>query len=189
VEGAREEEILRATLHVLAETGYDRLTFDLVAARAHTSKATLYRRWSTKPELVAEAVVLVAPTDLPLPDTGSMRGDLLALARTRGFFDPEQARLACGLATALHRDPELHDIVREKLLEAGTAHLRAVLARAVERGQLNADVDVELMCRVVPAMALFHLLFETGEKYPPDYAGTVIDRIVLPVLDPFIHRN
>lgn len=179
----RKREILQAALGVLAETGYDRLTLDLVAARARASKATLYRRWSTKAELVVEAVGQLSPADVPLPDTGTLRDDLIALAGTRGFFDPGQARLVCGLATALHRDSDLQEVVRKKLLEVGTAHLRAVLHRAVERGQLGPDTDIELVCRVLPAMALFRLVFETDGDLPPDYAHTVIDRIVLPALN------
>src|SRR3569623_1266093 len=79
VEGEREEEILDATVELLMEVGYDRLTMDSVARRARASKATLYRRWETKASLVVEA--LVRAKDAPHPadhDTGSLRGDLLA---------------------------------------------------------------------------------------------------------------
>jgi AcrR family transcriptional regulator len=183
VEGEREREILRATLDVLAETGYDRLTFDLVAARTQASKATLYRRWPAKQTLVAEAVASLPVTDVTLPDTGSLRGDLLALAATEGFFDAPQAKLACGLATALYRDPELHEVVRRTLAQAGTAHLRTLLIRAVERGVLRADTDVELIAEVLPGIALFRLLLSPANDLTRRDVTAVIDQIVLPALD------
>ena len=97
VEGDREQEILGATLEILVEAGYDRLTMDAVATRARASKATLYRRWNGKATLVIDALMsqkapLVAPVD-----TGSLRGDLLAMFTdgvtesrdaTGRFYDP-----------------------------------------------------------------------------------------------------
>ena len=76
VEGDREREILEAALEVLADVGYDRLTMDAVATRARASKATLYRRWNTKVGLVIDAL-LVEKRRRPVPDTGSLRGDLI----------------------------------------------------------------------------------------------------------------
>ena len=76
VEGLREQEILDAALVVLADVGYDRLTMDAVAHRAKASKATLYRRWSSKATLVVEALARTKGTP-PVPDTGDLRSDLL----------------------------------------------------------------------------------------------------------------
>src|SRR3954470_17199318 len=78
----RDPEILEAALDVLAETGYDGMTIDMVAARAKAGKATVYRRWSSKAELVIDAVACMKRGDLDeanLPDTGTLRGDLVAL--------------------------------------------------------------------------------------------------------------
>lgn len=183
VEGAREQEILAAALDLLAETGYDRLTFDALAAHTRSSKATLYRRWASKAALLAEAVETMAPLPITLPDTGSLRGDLLALAGAGGFFEPAQARLVGGLATALYREPEVHEAVRRILLEAGTTHLRALLTRAVERGQVRGDLDVELVCGVVPAMALYDLLFRTPGELAPQLVPSVIEQVVLPAVE------
>src|SRR6185369_837996 len=97
MEGAREREVLLGTLDLLAELGYDRLTLDAVAARTRASKATLYRRWASKAALVTEAVALLGPADLELPDTGSLRADLLAMVGVEGYFDAEGAKLVGGL--------------------------------------------------------------------------------------------
>ncbi|MBO0870980.1 MAG: helix-turn-helix transcriptional regulator, partial [Micromonosporaceae bacterium] len=75
----REQEILRAAYGLLAEVGYEALRLDAVAARARASKATLYRHWSRKAKLVADAVRSCHASTMDAPDTGTLRGDLLAL--------------------------------------------------------------------------------------------------------------
>src|SRR3954471_7139207 len=76
---ARESELLAVTLELLQEHGYDRLTLDAVATTARASKATLYRRWATKAELVMAAFIEGTRQVAANPDTGTLRGDLLAL--------------------------------------------------------------------------------------------------------------
>jgi AcrR family transcriptional regulator len=187
MEGAREREVLLGTLDLLAELGYDRLTFDAVAARTRSSKATLYRRWASKAALVTDAVALLAPSDLELPDTGSLRSDLLALAGMEGYFDADGTRLVGGLATAVYREPEVHEAIRQKVVDLGTAHLRALLQRAAERGQLGPDVDIELVSGVVPAMTLFRLVFDAPGKLDPDFLRRLIEHVVVPAVTP--HRT
>ena len=92
---SRDPEILEATLDVLAETGYDGMTIDMVAARAKAGKATVYRRWASKSELVFDAVACMKNADIDfdnLPDTGSLRGDLIAI------HAPDGRPIARGLA-------------------------------------------------------------------------------------------
>src|SRR3954468_4364669 len=89
----RDAEILDAAIDVLAETGYDGMTVDMVAARAKAGKATLYRRWPSKPDLVLDAVACLKRDDLnlaALPDTGSLRGDLVAMIRPPSIRDGER---------------------------------------------------------------------------------------------------
>src|SRR3954452_2336471 len=82
LEGARAREVLETALQLLGEVGYDKLTLDEVAARARASKATLYRRWSSKADLVAEAMGAMHGEELR-PDTGNLHDDLHALADSR----------------------------------------------------------------------------------------------------------
>ncbi len=91
VEGEREQEILEATLDVLADVGYDRLTMDAVASAARASKATLYRRWETKASLVLEAVLAQKGPIGEAPDTGTLRGDLIASYCGHGGLADERA--------------------------------------------------------------------------------------------------
>ena len=185
IEGARERQILLATLEVLAELGYDRLTFDEVAARAKASKASLYRRWVTKGALVSDAVGCDDDGEAPvLPDTGSLRGDLLALVDSDGFFDVDRASIVGALATAIHRDPGAHDALRRKLVDDGTKHLRLLLRRARERGQTRPGLDVDLLASALPGLVLFRMTFETPGGFPPGFIRSVIEQIILPAAEP-----
>ena len=109
VEGERQDEILDATLELLIEVGYDRLTMDAVAADARASKATLYRRWTSKADLVVDALVWLKscmPHDVP--NTGTLRGDLLSMACTEGGLTDRMPLAVFGaLITAMQRDEDL----------------------------------------------------------------------------------
>jgi len=183
IEGEREREILQVTLEVLAELGYDKLTLDAVAARARASKATLYRRWSSKAELVAEALAAMKHHPEP-PDTGSLAGDFAVLtddAHSGGEMGV-RPELLCGLATAMGRDAELRDSVRQQFIEPQLAVLVGVLKRAQARGEIAADVDVELFATLIPALAFYRLTFADLTCEPFDLARQVVNQIILPAL-------
>ena len=106
VEGDREVEILEATLAVLGDVGYDRLTMDAVATRAKASKATLYRRWNTKAALVIDAIWSQKGPPI-VPDTGSLRQDLIeSSCGSGGFTDPKPVGLLGAIETAINRDAD-----------------------------------------------------------------------------------
>ncbi|WP_017241111.1 TetR/AcrR family transcriptional regulator [Streptomyces sp. SS] len=114
----RESELYAAVLDLLREVGYDALTMDAVAARTHSSKATLYRQWGSKPELVARALRANKPSDFSEIDTGSLRGDFQEMvARTDDCQMEKDSALMRGLAHAVHNNPELHRALRELLVE------------------------------------------------------------------------
>src|SRR3954447_2473994 len=99
----RAQAILRATYELLGETGYQGLRVDAVAARAQASKATLYRHWPTKAELVTDAVRACKATDAPLPDTGTLRGDLMAwFCDMAAVIGSDEGPLLAGLFMALN---------------------------------------------------------------------------------------
>jgi AcrR family transcriptional regulator len=183
IEGARERQILLATLEVLGEVGYDRLTLDAVAARVKASKASLYRRWASKDALVSEAVGCLDDETPVLPDTGSLRGDLMALADAKGFFDVDRAGIVSALATAIHRDPETHEAIRHRLVADGTKHLRPLLRRAQERGQARPGLDVDLLSSVLPGLVLFRMTFETPGEFTPGLIRDIFEQIVLPAVE------
>src|ERR1700729_2492432 len=110
----RERAILSAVISLLGETGYEAMTMDAVAARAHASKTTIYRRWPGKPALARAAVdARIAGLVLSAGDTGSLRGDLLAVMRAmHGHLTPEFLAMMSGLVHAMRADTDLADSVR-----------------------------------------------------------------------------
>jgi AcrR family transcriptional regulator len=181
VEGGREEEILDATVTVLAELGYDRLTMDAVATAAKASKATLYRRWSTKAELVVDAISRAKGCPMPEDvDTGSLRGDLISMSCGQGGFTEEMPlSVMAGLLTALHRDEDLKVAFQEQFLAPRVAITSGVYQRAVERGEIAADVDVELLSVTLPALIIHHA-FVLGITPTDDLILRVIDHVIMP---------
>ncbi|MCW2827161.1 MAG: TetR/AcrR family transcriptional regulator [Marmoricola sp.] len=182
VAGEREDEILEATLHLLLEVGYDRLTMDAVARRARASKATLYRRWESKPSLVVDAMVRAkqAPS-LDEHDTGSLRGDLVSTFCGSHGPTHDATGLLGSVITALSSDPEFAQLFREAFIAPKVAVSQAIYTRAIERGEIPADVDVDI---IAPALAgiLLHRSFVLG--IVPDDADIerVIDRVILPAV-------
>ncbi|MEV5963021.1 TetR-like C-terminal domain-containing protein [Kribbella sp. NPDC051952] len=181
VEGGREEEILDATVAVVAELGYDRLTMDAVATAAKASKATLYRRWQTKAELVVDAISRAKGCPMPEDvDTGSLRGDLISMScGDGGFTDEMPMSVIAGLVTALHRDPELQKAFQERFLAPRLNLTRKVYERAVERGEIGPEVDIELLAVTLPAV-IVHQAYIIGVEPTDDLILRVIDHVILP---------
>jgi AcrR family transcriptional regulator len=181
VEGAREAEILDATVAVLAELGYDRLTMDAVATAAKASKATLYRRWSTKGELVVDAVSRAKGCPQPQDvDTGSLRGDLLAVTcGDGGVTDEIPMSVVAGLITALQRDQDLKAAFQQRFLAPRVALIDAIFGRAIARGEVAPDADLELIGQIVPAMCV-HYAYVLGAQPDAEFVGRLIDNLVLP---------
>jgi AcrR family transcriptional regulator len=182
---SRDSDILDAALDVLAETGYDGMTIDMVAARAKAGKATLYRRWPSKPDLVLDAVACMkagAYEPAELPDTGTLRGDLVAMVKPPSMRDGERKmKIMAGIVSMLARSPELADAAREALVEPRAAINRILFQRAIDRGEIAADVDLERLCMIGPAMVAYRVLML---RTPVDRAfllGT-IDQIILPAV-------
>ena len=181
VAGAREEEILEATVTQLLEVGYDRLTMDRVASRARVGKATLYRRWSSKQRLVVAAVNRSkrAVTGPP-PDTGSLRTDLVRCFAGPDALVPVEVHRLLGVAmSALQTDPEFAAEFRTHFVLPRVAVVQEVYRRAAGRGELRPDADVSI---IGPALAacLMHRALVLGEPITEDLVTRVVDQVVLP---------
>ena len=188
VEGDREQEIFDATLEVLADVGYDRLTMDAVATRARASKATLYRRWSTKASLVIDA--LLSHKDTPAtPDTGTLRGDLLAsFCGLGGLTDKPQVAIFASVLTAISRDEDFADLFRRDFIGPKQRAVATIFERARERGEIGADVDLNLLAPALPGVVL-HRLFMLGEQPTIELITDVIDQIILPAATRRTHQT
>ncbi|HEY5394884.1 MAG TPA: TetR/AcrR family transcriptional regulator [Trebonia sp.] len=180
LDASRDAALRDAALELLAEIGYDRLSIDAVAARAKASKMTIYRRWSGKAELVVDAITsLRKPGEIP--DTGSLRGDLDALAKSSDSPDIRfDAQLVLGLVTALARDSELRQVIREQFLGRGGIRLRQVFERAVARGEIPQGRNLDLLISVFPALVIHHLLI-FGELPDASFTAQVINDLILPL--------
>ncbi|GLI26815.1 putative HTH-type transcriptional regulator TetR [Agromyces rhizosphaerae] len=182
---SRDPEILEAALDVLAETGYEGMTIDMVAARAKAGKATLYRRWASKPDLVIDAVACMKATDIDYaspPDTGTLRGDLLAMVRTPSIKDSERKlKVMAGIASMIARAPELGEAARAALVEPRAGANRIVFRRAIERGEIPADTDVETLSMLGPALATYRVLM-LQQPMTREFMVETIDRIILPAV-------
>ncbi|MEU9555477.1 TetR/AcrR family transcriptional regulator [Streptomyces fumanus] len=179
----REAELYGAVLDLLREVGYDALTMDAVAARTRSSKATLYRQWGGKAELVVKAVRHDKPGSAGDIDTGSLRGDLHALlAREDDCTMERNSALMRGLAMALHQNPDLRQAFREQLIEPEMAEFQRLLQRAVDRGEIRPDCPALdfLVHMMVGGFATRTLL----EDQPPTRAflTSYIDAVILPAL-------
>jgi AcrR family transcriptional regulator len=183
VEGDREQQILDAALEVLADAGYDRLTMDAVAHRAKASKATLYRRWNSKATLVVEA--LARTKSVPVaPDTGDLRSDLVAaFCGMGGLTDHDTTATLGAVITAVNTDPEFAREFREQVVGPKARVSRTVFERALARGELRPDVDLEI---VAPALAgiVLHRVFILGERPDTALIERAIDQIILPAVRP-----
>src|SRR3954454_11818652 len=181
--GDRQGEILEATLALLLDVGYDRLTMDAVARRARASKATLYRRWEDKPSLVVDAMVRAkhAP-HVESHDTGSLRGDLVTtFCGAHGMGRNEATGMLGSVITALSSDPEFARRFREALIAPKVQVSRDIYQRAIDRGEIPADVDIEI---IAPALAgiLLHRSFVMGVLPDDETVERVIDHVILPAV-------
>src|SRR6476659_6260351 len=139
----RESELLAVTLELLQEHGYDRLTLDAVATTAHASKATLYRRWPTKAELVMAAFIEGVRQVAVDPDTGTLRGDLLAIGEQICGHVSTQAGTIRAVLVEIGRNAELNAVMQDQFLAQKEALMAEVLARAVDRGEIQATAATE----------------------------------------------
>jgi AcrR family transcriptional regulator len=181
----RDPEILDAALAVLAETGYDGMTIEMVATRAKAGKATIYRRWPSKNELVIDAVACMKGpvNDLDaLPDTGTLRGDLVAMIKPHNIQEGQRKlKVMAGLISMLVRAPELAAAANSAIVEPRAAANRTLMRRAVERGEISADCDIETLSLVAPSMAAYRVLIL---RQPVDRAFLIslIDGVILPAV-------
>jgi AcrR family transcriptional regulator len=149
--------VLGATLELLAEGGYDALTFEGVARRAGVHRATLYRRWRTREALMLDALLEQGRERVPIPDTGSLNGDLVAYgeAIVRSVAAPETEALVRAIVSV--RDAPLADASR-RFWNARLELAGAMVERALARGEVAPDTDADLVVEALLGGIYFRLL-------------------------------
>lgn len=171
--------IIEATLALLAEVGYGALSLEAVAARAGAGKTTIYRWWPTKEALVREALEGMRAAEVPVPDTGDLRADLLALLRgALAILDSPTGTLVARLIAEVGANPPLFRALQSSLIEPRVRQFRDILARAQERGQLRPGLDLTVALDLIAGPYLYRLLIgrHMGPT-PPDYAARMVEAI------------
>ncbi|MFI8350426.1 TetR-like C-terminal domain-containing protein [Streptomyces sp. NPDC085596] len=172
------ESVLRATADVLLNEGYEQLTIARIAAAAQVAETTVYRRWPSKAHLAADALAELAGAENPIPDTGTLEGDLRALlTQVVGLVERPEVRRVIRAVVSLAADDDEVVRAKEAFWAGRFAGAAAIVERAVERGELPADSDPYEVIEDLAALVYFRLLV-TG--LPLD--GRVVDRSVRLVL-------
>jgi AcrR family transcriptional regulator len=172
-----DSAILQAALELLAERGYEGLTMEGIAERAGVGKTTLYRRFRTRDE-VLEAASAAFVTRIGEPDTGTLRGDLIALLESAvRVYRGLAGRVMPGLVSAMAQNAELARRVREGFLSRRREALAAVLRRGIARGELRTDLDVELALDLLGGPLMYRLLV-TGGPVNGRVAAGVVDMLL-----------
>jgi AcrR family transcriptional regulator len=174
-----DRAILTATVDLLAERGLDGMSIEEVAARAGVGKATIYRRWPSKGLLALDAFVVSFAEQQPLPDTGTLRGDLVAAlsAWVRAVTGTSMGRMLTGLIAEAQYDPELRAAWRDRVLEPLRAQYRIMLDRAAARGEIRLSVDQDVVLDLFFGSAQHRLLL--GHlPLTEDFIDEVVDVIL-----------
>lgn len=177
-EGA-DAQILETTLAVLEEKGYSDLTVDEVAERTKVAKTTIYRRWASKGALVAAAVATRVTPFIP-PDTGTLEGDLLAVAtRAYAILSGDLGRIFAGLIGESQLDPDLREILLTSTRQRRQIY-EAVVKRGVDRGELGKDVDVELLVDMIVGVLWNRMLITRAalrESLPHEIVQVILNGV------------
>jgi AcrR family transcriptional regulator len=170
--------VLDVTLSQLAEVGFEPLTIPDVAQRAGVNKTSIYRRWPSKTDLVREALAIAMNHADDPPNTGELRGDLIALARTVAAFT--QSRVGTALIRIMLAEggnPEVRALANTAYSEAGKQGPWIVIKRATERGELSGDVDPSLMLFTI-AGAIMHRVFVERKSASEKFLKQVVDLVL-----------
>jgi len=178
----RRTAICQAVCDLLGKVGYDRMTMDAIANQAKASKATIYRMWVDKPELVADALKCNFGDSAETPDTGSLRGDLLALMGTAcEITNTEVGEIVAGVMTAASHDQRLAETLNETLFKDKLKLHAEIVGHAVSRGEVHADTDPSLLHEVMHSMITGRKLWSLG-PLDDEFAQHVVDDVLIPVL-------
>jgi AcrR family transcriptional regulator len=180
---ARDEAIHEAALEVLSEVGYDRTTVEAIASRAHVSKATIYRRYKNKQELLMAAMGEHAACSLPQINTGSLRGDLIELIseHVKALKGPD-GELLMALLSSAHRDPELGKLLPQNKPIINDSTSVQIFERALARKEISASANLEFLGEVVPAI-FSHRLFITHQSVNRKFIEHLVDDLLIPALN------
>ncbi|GAA4084831.1 TetR/AcrR family transcriptional regulator [Nonomuraea soli] len=174
----RERAIIDATLELLSEVGYDRMTVDGIAKRARASKATLYRRWAGKPELVVDVICSRFQLDVPVVEpTGSLRDDLLTLVRGLCDMIERKHGLIIGLSSTIVSNQELARALRSHMPVKDIGGAAALLERAG-----YGQADPSRLYTVAEALVWHRMIF-IGPSFDDAFVADTVDGVLVPLVE------
>jgi len=184
VDKLRDLAILRAALELVAEQGYDCVTMDAIALRAHAGKATLYRRWKSKPYLIAEAITFIMPCEQkvdPKRCTDNLRDYLCEIFSIYfGIKDEVRQKVMLSIATAISRDKSLSEAIHMDCITKSTF----IFSDAIECS-INKKLDKEqlkLLADIGPALLVYQLII-TGKPIKMKYVEHIVDNLIIPIIE------
>ncbi|MCB5180236.1 TetR/AcrR family transcriptional regulator [Streptomyces antimicrobicus] len=178
------QAILDSALDQLSTVGWNGLTMEGVAAGARTGKAAVYRRWSSKADLVAEVLRAGIPPVGEIPDQGSVREDLRVLCR--GMRDAMYSRSGQALRSVLHEcDSEsasrFHELIRSVVTEPSARHVKSLVRRGIERGDVRPDATGDYVADVIPALMMYRSKV-CGSEWTDAEIVEMLDQVLVPLL-------
>jgi AcrR family transcriptional regulator len=180
---ARDEAIHQAALAVLSEVGYDRTTVESIAQRAQVGKATIYRRFKNKEEILMAAMREHASCSLPQIDTGSLRGDLISLITEHvKLLKGPEGELMMSLLSIAHRDPELGKLLNQNSPIEAESESSKIFDRAIKRGEISKKANIAFLSDVVPSI-ITHRIFITHQPVDKKFIEQLVDEVLIPALN------
>lgn len=178
----REDAIQKAAIELMHEVGYERCTIGAIADRARASKATIYRRWKNKQELLVSAVTRHSFSKTPDFDQGNLREDLIELIseRIKSLKGPDGA-LVSALLSAARNDPDLGKLIPTSIREDQNDSVMRIINRGLERGEISETSNVDLLLEILPGIFTYRI-FMTHQSVNRKFIEQLVDGVLIPAL-------
>lgn len=178
----RDEAIHEAALSILSEVGYDRTTIEAIAQRAHVGKATIYRRFRNKAEILMSAMSAHTACSLPQIDTGNLRDDLILMIHEHvKILNGPDGELTMSILAIAHRDPELGRLLGQQNPIEAESQSAEVFERAIARGEISKNADLAFLSEVVPSI-ITNRIFITRKPVNQKFIEQLVDQVIIPSL-------
>ncbi|MEH7606536.1 TetR/AcrR family transcriptional regulator [Priestia megaterium] len=181
---SRNRVILETTIDLLAENGYDSLTIEAVASKAKVGKGTIYRRWSSKTELVIDAAVSMSRYEVAkekLNKNQDLRGQLIELISLLFLEDNKNYQKAMNaICNSVSWDEKLAGSMRDAFYWRHRNMLESILEPYVRENQITND-DIELIADIGPALVMYNV-YSGNKSTKADYAERIVDKLMMPIV-------
>jgi len=174
-----DRAIHQATLELLSEVGYDRMSIEAIAARAGVGKTTIYRRYTAKEELVADAIES-RREELEVPDAGNLWGDLdvIIASASQMTLDPLGRQIVALIISTASNSPQFAQVYWTKYLQPRRQAFNSAIARAKTRKEINTDIDADLVFDLISGIMLYGLVFPPATESYQAYIRRAIGLVL-----------